>query len=103
MQITIAPTIFSSVFITGSLKLHVSGRSLLANYTTKLGILNDQGLRSLSTPEKSAFRKLANLSRSCRKSRSIKEDVKKNTSPATGRDLVIQPRVVMRRCDFAFP
>lgn len=39
MQITIAPRIFDSVFIAGSLKLHVSGRSLLANYTTKLGIL----------------------------------------------------------------
>src|SRR5437870_8293784 len=39
MQITIARTIFNSVFIAGSVKLHVSGRSLLANYTTKLGIL----------------------------------------------------------------
>src|SRR5580700_2067036 len=38
MQITIAPTIFNSVFIAGSLKLHVSGRTLFANYTTKSGI-----------------------------------------------------------------
>src|SRR4029077_13438284 len=40
---------------------------------------------------------------SYRKSRSIKGDVKKNTSAATGGHLVIQPCVVMRRCDFAFP
>src|ERR1700739_3054704 len=37
-----------------------------------------------------------------RKSRSIKGELKKNTSAVTGRDLVIQPCVVMRRCDFAF-
>jgi len=52
----------------------------------------------------SGFRKLAFRADSqLPKSRSIKGDVKKNTSAATGGHLVIQPCVVMRRCDFAFP
>jgi hypothetical protein len=34
---------------------------------------------------------------------SIKGDVKTNSSPATGRDLVIQPCVVMRCCGSTSP
>jgi hypothetical protein len=37
MQITIAPTIFDSVFIAGSLKLQVSRRSFVVNYIISAG------------------------------------------------------------------